>query len=68
MLDLSPQEQLSERVTFRLSKSDVAALDRASRAFGLEPTRIVRRLLVKALRELEPEIAKRLAVPEHDLF
>lgn len=60
-------EDLSERLTVRVTPPDLAVIKRAAKAFAMEPSRLLRRVVLKALKDLEPEIAKRLE-SEGELF
>jgi hypothetical protein len=44
---------LTERITFRLSYAERRAIENAARAYGMEPTRLVRKLVAKALANLQ---------------
>lgn len=55
----SNDEGLTTRVTFRIQPSEYARVCEAAALFGMEPTRFVRRALLKAMKDLAPEIEKR---------
>jgi uncharacterized protein (DUF1778 family) len=55
---------LTERITFRLSRDDRRVIEDAARAYRMELGRLVRRVVLKRLSELKDDIAKRLNVSD----
>lgn len=61
-------DRLTARMTVRFSKDEIAAINEAARLFGVEPGRLVRKAVAKALRDLAPDLEKRRQVPSESLL
>lgn len=54
--------------SIRFSAEQWLHVEEAARAFQMEPAVMIRRLIVKSLKDLAPEVQKRLAGSNPELF
>ena len=57
-------EEIRIPKSIRLTAAEWAQVDEAASAFGLEPAVLLRRLVVKSLRDLSDEVQRRKREPE----